>query len=131
MNEVIKSQILNIIDEKLEEMTDFAFSQSQINLDEMKITDTGWLKASGNIERGFLNYTINYSAPYAIDIEYGTPAHPVNPAHLVNWARRKLRARKPETTAYFVAKKISEKGTFPRPFLRSALEITYQHYKVN
>jgi len=56
---------------------------------------------------------------YGLYVEYGRPpGKPVSPEHLKEWCRLKLGD---ENAAFAVAKKISEEGIEPRPWLRPVI----------
>jgi HK97 gp10 family phage protein len=61
-------------------------------------------------------------APYATDVEYGTPPHWIQDiSGLKGWARRVLGS---ERAAYAVRHSIAKHGTKAQPFMRPALEET-------
>lgn len=117
-----EKEILGKIDAAMDDLVDFAFEKSQ----ELCPVDEATLKKSGHIEREFLKKTIIYDTPYATYIEFGTRPHfpPVKP--LQEWAKRVLRLSDAEakSAGWAIAKKISERGTEPQPFLRPAIDYT-------
>ena len=126
----IVNEILQLTDEKLDEISDFILSKSQ----EFHITngnvDTGLLLRSGNVNRQFLYKEVVYTAPYSSFIEFGTGPHPVSGLVLERWVERKLRIKQPgaKKVAWAIAHKISKKGTKPYPFLRPAAELARSKY---
>ena len=130
--------------EKAEEIMQFIFEKSQEYIAEQKlwsgqrrpssISDTGFLLRSGTppewIEPNMLQ--IEYNAPYAMYVEYGTGPHPVPPQVLIGWVRRKLgiKSKKAASVAWAIANKISKQGTQPKPFLRTAINDAIYEFKL-
>jgi len=140
-------QVSAILDKKLDEITEFIYAESQINLEKNGTTDTGFLAETSNVNlKKFLDKEIVYSAPYAINIEYGSEPHPVNLKTIVNpnkkgkkniqvpvlydWTRRKLgkSAKDAVGVSYAIAHKIKLRGTEPQPFLRPAMQSAKARY---
>lgn len=119
--------ILKAIDEKLDEIVDEVFADSQVIIVDKNIIDEGTLLKSGNIQREFLSKTITYSVPYADVMEFGRlpgSMPPVDP--IKDWVRRKGLATEEKDVnriAWAVAKDIEKNGMEPRPYLGPATEI--------
>lgn len=115
----------------LDRIADEIFTRSQENIIQAELSDTGFLLRSGNVIRSPNMRKIVYSAPYASYIEYGTMPHfpPIEPIH--QWVLRKLGEKDPaaKNIAWSIAKKISEEGTTPKPFIRNAIEHTLNRYR--
>lgn len=88
------------------------------------ISDTGLLLQSG-VPPYWKHDKIHieYTAPHAGWVEFGTEAHYVPPEYLMGWVRRKLGIRGKNTmeVAQRVAWKIYNHGIAPHPFLRPAI----------
>lgn len=110
---------------------DFIFSKSQQNIVDMEISDTGALLLSGEIREERGNVIIEYTAPYAQNINDGTQRHHVDPQELVGWVRRKLdvKAKDVLKVAKRIAEKIAKFGTKPKPFFDNAIAIAKEEYK--
>lgn len=140
--------ILQAIDDQVELFIDAVFERSQDNLNvphektfksgESKsviTTDTGILAGSGNVtRREFLDKEINYSAPYAEDIEFGTTSSSATAASLETWVRRKVfKGRGTEAaikrTSKNIAKSLAERGISADPYLVPAIEQTVTEFK--
>lgn len=126
--------MLQHIDEKLDEIADDIFANSQQNLVDKQIIDMGTLLKSGNVNREFLDKTIIYSVPYADSIEFGRlPGHmpPVEP--IVQWVLRKGIAKDEKEArqiAWAIATDIRTHGQDARPFLSPAIEQTRNRLKL-
>lgn len=127
--------------DKAMEMAQFIFSRSQENLvtpvpwgDDSEpsnrkntiISDTSELFISGNPPEWTDDNRIEfgYDCPYSLDVEYGSPPHPVNTKVLIGWVQRKLRVvnlKKATHIAYKISNRISKDGIPPHPFIRPAL----------
>jgi hypothetical protein len=123
---VNKDEILKLIDEKLDEIADEIFANSQQNIVDKQIVDEGTLLKSGNINRSFLNKTIIYNTPYADSIEYGRLPGSMPPVESIKgWVKRKGIANDEKDInriSWAIAQDIKKNGTEPRPFLEPAVE---------
>ena len=124
--EVENKEFLNILDEKLNEITDEIFASSQEIIVEKGIIDEGTLLKSGNVNREFLEKTIIYGVPYADSIEFGRlPGERPPFEAILAWVKRKRLAKNDNDATRFalnIVKKIERDGTVPRPFLSLAIE---------
>lgn len=137
------------VKEWAEEVMGFIFTRSQENLVQLmpwgdklksgerrkptKITDTSALLLSGQVPVWKGNtISIEYTAPHAEDVEYGTDPKVVDVSVLANWAMRKLGMR--DTAAWGFArnlsKKIAREGIPPHPYLRPSLLEAEVKYKL-
>ena len=134
--------ILEAIDEKMDDIANEIFRDSQLNLvrkhpktfksgkkdNSHQTSDTGALLKSGNINRRFLEKTIVYSAPYAADVEFGTTTSSVTVEKLLPWVKRKVLKNKGANdsqvrrVAQRIADSLKARGQAADPFLRPALE---------
>ncbi len=140
--------IMQGIDEQLELFIDRVFELSQDNLNtphektfksgeskDVITTDTGILAGSGNVSRReFLDKEINYSAPYAEDIEMGTTSSSASAKSLEKWVRRKVFANRAsdaavKRTAKNIAKALAERGISADPYLVPAIDQTVTEFK--
>lgn len=121
----------------MEDFTHYVFQRSQENLvtendKGHKITDSGFLMGSGQPPTWNGNViTTGYTAKYASDIEYGTPAHKPPIKALQKWVQRKLNIRNKKASlsvAFAVRNKIAKLGTDPNPFMRTALQDAINRY---
>lgn len=107
-----------------EEFMQDIFSRSQEILMKQSF-DSGFLLRSGKppFWEGPDHLAIEYDAPYALFIEYGTDPHPMSGHKLVGWVRRKLGIKGDHAmkVAWAIANKIRKHGTDPKPFLRPAI----------
>jgi hypothetical protein len=121
-----EAELLQAIDEKMDELVDEVFANSQSNIVDQGIVDEGTLLKTGNINRQFLSKQIVYPAPHASDIEFGRlpgSMPPVQP--LEEWVRRKQIANDPKDVrriAFAIAKDIEKNGQTPRPFMSPAID---------
>ena len=119
-NKAAKDAVWQGIDRGLDDLADFIFARSQ----ELVPVDEATLKKAGHVERAYLRKTIEYDAPHAPYIEYGTRPHwpPIEP--LAAWAVRVLQVPKAEArqVGFLIARKIAAVGTEPQPFLRPAVD---------
>ena len=116
-----EKMILDGVDRGMDDLVDFIFARSQ----ELVAVDEATLKKAGHVERAYLKKSIEYDAPHASYIEYGTRPHfpPIEP--LAAWAVRVLQVPKAEAqqVGYLIARKIAAVGTEPQPFLRPAVDL--------
>jgi len=114
------------VNEKMDEIADDIFANSQRNIVDFKIVDEGTLLKTANINRYFLHKEIVYQVPYADEIEFGRlpgsqpPLEPIK-----DWVRRKQIATEEKDInriAWAIVKDIKENGKTPRPFLSPAIE---------
>lgn len=126
------------LDKDLDDLADSIMYDAQKNLDKIQrwvssysgrsymsaITDTGALAGSGKVKKEWLKKTIEFDAPHAAGVEFGTPPHMVDEAAIESWVRRKLGKKKNSAhIAKLVANKIGKAGTDPKPFLRPAIDV--------
>jgi len=105
-------------------MMNFIFARSQENIVKNQSIDTGFLLQSGKVPKWKGDtIVLEYDAPYAQFVEYGTPPHPVSGKHFVAWVKRKLGINEPQAlrVAWAIATKIAKEGTEAKPFLRPAI----------
>ncbi len=134
----------------MEDVMSFIFTHSQENLQQIMpwgdnrnpsrgkkatvITDTSALFLSGVPPFWTDNVlSIEYNAPHAEDVEYGTDPKKVDVPVLVKWAQRKLRVR-PRVAWGFarnISKKIAREGILPHPFLRPAISEGIIKFNIN
>jgi len=117
----------------LREVADFLFTNSQENIITMGISDLGFLLRSGSIREEGENIIIEYDAPYASAINFGSQPHNVSPKELEGWVRRKLRKKSEgevKKTAFLISRKIANVGTKPQPFLDRAIANTKIRFRV-
>lgn len=123
----VEDEFLNIIDVKLDELTDNVFANSQDIIVQKNIIDEGTLLKTGNINREFLEKTIIYPVPYADDIEFGVlPGNEPSLTAIKKWVKRKKIKTKQQDinrVAYLIVQNIKREGQEPRPFLSPAVEI--------
>ena len=130
---VDEQEILEAIDRQLDEVVDFIFTKSQLNIQNLGIIDEGTLLKSGNINRKFLDKEIVYTVPYADSIEFGrVPGFmpPVEP--IKGWIKRKLGIRNEAEVnkiSWAIAQDIKKNGTDPRPFLTPAINEARVKYR--
>ena len=120
------SELNGLLDEKLTEIAEFIFNESQQNIINQGLVDRGTLLASGQIIDNFLNKRIVYTVPYADSIEFGRipgimpPIEPIK-----DWVRRKgLAAEEKQinSIAWAIAQDLKKNGTDPRPFMQPAID---------
>ena len=132
-----------------EEVMDFMFTRSQENLTKTMpwgdntqsgegrkptvITDTSAFLLSGEPPKWEgTTITFKYSAPHAMDVEFGSEPKLVKPEVLARWAVRKLGMQ--ESVAFGFAralsKKIARDGIIAHPFLRGAISETIMRYNL-
>ncbi len=107
-------------DEGLDDLVDYIFALSQENVP----VDESTLKKSGSITREYLSKEIEYIAPHASPVEFGSRPHwpPYEP--LIGWAERVLSLSRKDAreAAYFIMLRIHARGTEQRPYLRPAVD---------
>lgn len=114
------------------QIADFIFTESQQNLVKLGAIDTGFLLKSGKIIDQPSGADIFYDAPYAWAVNFGTDPHGVNPKVLEGWVRRKLgikNEKQAKSVAFLIARKISQRGTEPQPFMDQAIETAKIKFK--
>lgn len=125
-NEILKEAI-KIVARKV-------FEESQLNIVKLGISDTGFLLRSGILLPTKQGMIINYSAPYAWQIEKGRMPGSMPPVEaLEKWVRRKMQVPRKEQrkTAWAIAMKIKKYGTQPQPFIEPALlKVSKSHFRV-
>ncbi len=108
------------------------FSKSQENLVSYGAIDTGFLLRSGYIRELKNGWEIVYEAPYSDYINDGTRPHypPFN--SIFKWVKRKLgySDKKAYGIARAIQKKISLRGTDPKPFMSKAIADIKIKYKI-
>ena len=112
-----------VLDKALDQIADLIAGKIVRNIRDYDIWDTGALAQSVNVERKFLEKKIVIGAPYAKDIEYGTPPHKVSYEDIRKWVERKLgiHGKGASRFAKNIVDKIEREGTDPQPFVRPAL----------
>jgi len=102
-----------------------ALYKSMVKMKELAIRkapiDLGGLRAGIKLEPNSKtsdNYTLSDGVEYGVHMEYGTRAHWVPIAPLIDWARRH---GGDEGFAYAIQRKISQVGVNAHPFFRPAL----------
>ena len=110
---------------KLEDIANYILTRSQEIIVQNKSVYTGNLLQSIKIEHlSKTAYRINYYAPYAHDIEYGTEPHYIPPEELYDWVGKKLNIKDKDVrgkVSYLIARKIAKEGTEAKPFVRPAI----------
>ena len=96
-------------------------------LDSQKTSDTGILKNSIKVTKGFrMSRRVETQSGYGLYVEFGRSSGNMPPVKsIIPWVRRKLGIRNPiiaKRIAYAIAKGIGERGTKAQPFLRPAYE---------
>ncbi len=92
------------------------------------INFTGKLSSSSNVVEVENGSEITWSAPYASDIEFGSDPHSVSKDEILYWVQTKTSRNLPkagddaERFADGVVDKIGREGTYPRPFVRTAID---------
>lgn len=121
-------EIVKAIDDKMNEIVDDIFANSQQIIVNQSIIDEGTLLKSGNVNRQLLDKEIVYSAPYADTIEFGRMPGSMPPiSSIEGWLGRKLGIqdeKEKKRIAFAIARDIERNGTEPRPFLQPAIEQT-------
>lgn len=79
---------------------------------------SGLLRGNWQSEIGRFEGTLRALAPYAADVEYGTPPHSVPIAQLAPWAKKK------GIPVWAVANAIKLRGTKANPFLQRAVDVS-------
>ena len=113
--------------EFIRDIADSIFTKSQENLGDMGIDDTGELRLSGDVIETKNSVTVEYDAPHASPINFGTEPHGVSFEVLKPWIRRKLGIKKEKEVnriARAISFKIKRLGTKPQPFFDMAVEST-------
>ena len=124
--EINEKALLQIIDEKLDELATEIFADSQDNIVQLDIVDEGTLLKSGNINREFLEKSIVYPVVYAEPTEFGRLPGVMPPVGPIKaWIRRKGIAQNEKDVnriAWAISQNIKKEGLMPRPFLSPAIE---------
>lgn len=133
--EINKQELIKLIDEKLDEIADDIFANSQQNIVDKGIIDEGTLLKTGNVNREELKKTIVYPVPYADTIEFGRmPSDKMPPLEsLKAWVKRKgiaVDEKEINSIAWAIAQDIKNNGQEPRPFLGPAIEQTKTRFKL-
>jgi len=117
-----------------EEIIEFIFTRSQEILLQNNSVDTGYLLKSGRIT-GWEGDTIfmEYDAPHAFPVEYGSKPHFPPIGAIQKWVERKLgvKGKKSHSIAWAIAKKMEKKGTEPRPFIRPSIDEAIVRYNLS
>jgi|SRR6056297_359789 len=125
--------IADAVNDKMDEVVDFIFTNSQQIIVEKGIVDEGSLLKSGNINRNFLDKEIVYTMPYADSIEFGRNPGSMPPVVAINgWVQRKLGIKDDiisRRIAWAIAQDIKKNGTQPRPYLQPAIEAARMKFK--
>ncbi len=109
------------------DIADAIFAESQENLADMGIDDTGELRLSGDVIETKTDVTVEYDAPHASPVNDGTKPHGVSFNVLKPWIRRKLGIKNEKEVsriASAISFKIKRQGTEPKPFFDKAIEST-------
>jgi len=114
--------IQRFIDTFVEEYAKSIQWNAKVNLTINKSIGFGDLRENIKIEKTSKGYNVVADRHYASAVEYGTFPHWVPLKALEKWAMRKF-GRK--DVAYFVQKKIAEKGTKAKPYMEPAVESAY------
>jgi hypothetical protein len=126
----LRDAIQRELREKMRDITDEIFSDSQRNLVDEDKVDTGNLLRSGRVisdetSDGWPVFRITYNAPYASDVHYGREPGSMPPVgRLAEWVRRNIDLEddeSPREVAFVIAKAIEDRGIEPTPFLENAL----------
>lgn len=119
-----------IMKRALRDLADEIFTESQKNIVDMDITNSGFLLKSGNVqEMSDTHMRISYSAPHAEFVEFGTGPHMPPVAPIKKWVQDKLRIandKRAQQIAWAIAKDIEKFGIQERPFLRNARDSVIQ-----
>ena len=78
------------------------------------------------------NVILQYTAPYAADVEFGSEPKKVEWKKLNHWARRKFKLPEGDEAnriTFFVRRKIEREGIQPHSFLRKSIHKVIQKYK--
>ena len=126
-------RILNAINDKMDEITDNIFANSQSIIVQKQLVDEGTLLKSGTIERDYLNKSITYGVSYAEEIEYGRSPGTMPPIEPIKqWIRRKGLVKTEAGVnrfAFNIIKDIKANGQEPRPFLVPAIDMEKNKFK--
>lgn len=133
----IREKLLDKAEKELDFLVDVLRRRILLNIDEMNIVATGYLKRSIAIRKqrrkASLRYDVIVECPYAKYVEFGTYFYTAMPPvdKIKEWVKVKfgLDDKEARDVAWAVAKKIFEEGTPPKPFLRKALFDTFSRYK--
>ena len=98
------------------------------------ISDIGMLMRSGvppHIEGDTI--TLEYNAPHAREVEYGSDPKKVRVSVLAHWAIRKLGMKKGDAWAFAkrLSKKIEMEGILPHPFIRNSIHDAIAKFGLN
>ncbi len=130
----LKNDVISRVDKMIAVMAADVLATALRNLMRNKSVVTAHLYGSGKlIKEGLGRYVVQFDAPYAAYVEFGTRPHrpPIDP--LISWATAKTRVNPAQTggeefqrgirdIAWSVARKIEREGTSPRPFAAPAAE---------
>jgi len=121
-------------------------AESQKNILELDLPDTNWLMLSGHLGKltpvGVVEVerTVEYDAPYAGYVEYGTLPRTQTSGkyppfeNIYKWVRRKFgitNKRQATEIAWKVCNKIYYHGTDPKPYFRPAIDYAMRKYGVD
>lgn len=117
-----------VVAASLDEVARFILTKSNEHIMDDGVTNTGFLARSGEIRREGGEGSaliLEYTAPYAAYVEFGTTPHkpPIEP--LIYWVKRKLRIKDEEEAKMIAIKirsKIGARGLKARKFLGKAIE---------
>lgn len=140
---------IETVREWAQDIMNFIFERSQQNLaDPMtwgdsrhpserrptKIWDTGYLAGSAlpPFWKDDNTITLNYEAPHAVDVEYGSEPKNININVLQSWVRRKLGKGEKASwaMAHNIQKKIAQEGIPPHPFIRNSIHSAIVKYNL-
>lgn len=130
LSEKGKQQLKQAAIEKVREIADAIFEESQKNLvrpiwQGHIISDRGELLKTAFIKHLPASSVIIYPVLYAEFVEFGRAPGSYPPISMIEgWAKRKLRVspKEADKIKFAIAQKIKAEGIAPRPFLRNAVE---------
>ena len=109
----------------IRELAEDGLTAAQEGIDRFELYGaTNWLSTSGYVVHEAERSQFGYTAPYAPDVDKGTPPHVVDLDDLTEWARIKfgLSPAEARSRAAAVQRAIAQHGTRPKPFWSNAVE---------
>jgi len=120
------SEFQNLLKDKVIELGEQIFTDSQNNIISQEIVDEGSLLNSGKFLVNDDSVEIRYDVLYAESIEFGRNPGSMPPVSKIqSWVKRKLGVtndKEAKRIAFVIARDIKLNGTEPRPFLSPAVE---------